>query len=256
MHPKVVIGKINFSQVTLETLESSFCYLVEKSDSCHQVVVANVYSVYVASKDRYFYKICNSSDIVLADGLPVVWASKILGCKLPERIAGPDFMWSFSKTCAEKGYKIFLLGGRQENLDDLVRNLKNSFPGISIVGAYSPPFGEWSEEENNRIIQMINDSRTDVLWLGISTPKQDKWIFENKNRLKAKVAAGVGAAFDFHSGRVKRAPMWMQKSGFEWMFRFIQEPRRMWKRYLFSNTLFLYLLALELLKRPVKKSIR
>jgi N-acetylglucosaminyldiphosphoundecaprenol N-acetyl-beta-D-mannosaminyltransferase len=254
VHPRVSIGKIHFSNVTLESLKGSIHSIIEKSDRCHQVVVANVYSVYTASRDPYFFKICNNAEIVLADGLPVVWASRILGCKLPERIAGPDFMWSFSKTCAEKGYKVFLLGGRQENLDDLVKNLKNSFSSISIVGAYSPPFGEWSAEENNKIIQMVNGSKTDVLWLGISTPKQDKWIFENKSRLKAKVAIAVGAAFDFHSGRVKRAPKWMRKYGFEWMYRFLQEPRRMWKRYLFSNTLFIYLLVLELLKRPFKKA--
>jgi N-acetylglucosaminyldiphosphoundecaprenol N-acetyl-beta-D-mannosaminyltransferase len=253
MDCKIKIGPISFTNATYVDLENRFIEIMESTNTCHQIVVANTYSIVLANRNKEFANVVNKAEFVLADGIPVVWASRILCQKLPERIAGPDFMWSFSKTCAEKSYKVFLLGGQHEYLGVLINNLKNAFPGIFIVGAYSPPFGEWSAEENEKIIQMINDAQTDVLWLGVSTPKQDKWIFENKHRLKTKLAVGVGAAFDFHSGRVKRAPVWMQKIGLEWMVRLIQEPRRMWKRYLFSNTLFLYYLVLELLKLLFKK---
>jgi N-acetylglucosaminyldiphosphoundecaprenol N-acetyl-beta-D-mannosaminyltransferase len=216
-------------------------------------VVANVFSVVLSKNNKEFATICNNADLVLPDGLPIVWASKLLRPRLPQRIAGPDFMGEFCGICAQNGYSMFLLGGRSDYLNSLVENLKKAHPRIQISGAYSPPFGEWDENENRKIIKMINDSHADVLWVGVSTPKQDYWIYENKNQLKTKVAIGVGAAFDFHSGRVKRAPIWMQKNGLEWLFRLLQEPRRMWKKYLVTNLLFISLIAKEFIKNKIRR---
>lgn len=216
-------------------------------------MVANVFSVVLSENNKKFATICSNADLVLPDGLPIVWASKLLSLRLPQRIAGPDFMGEFCGTCAQNGYSMFLLGGRGDYLNSLVENLRKAHPRIQISGAYSPPFGEWGENENRKIIKMINDSHADVLWVGVSTPKQDYWIYENKNQLKTKVAIGVGAAFDFHSGRIKRAPLWMQKFCLEWFFRFMTEPRRMWSKYFPSNIIFIAMITGDIIRKLFSK---
>lgn len=234
------IGNIPFSRLTIANAEQQIADIILSANRCHQVVVANAYSVVLAQNDGHYADICNRADVVLADGMSVVWGSTIFGKRIPERVAGPDFMWSFSNVCAKSGFKVFLLGGASEaDLDGLKTNLEKSFPGIQIVGAYSPSFGAWSETENSRIIDMINASGSDIVWVGVSTPKQDKWIDQHRGRLNAKVAIGVGAAFDFHSGKVSRAPKWLQKIGLEWLFRLMQDPQRLLHRYLFGNTIFI-----------------
>ncbi len=245
---KTIIGSVPFYKASFPEIIEKMSSIIQENHCCHQVVTANAFSVTQAASNEAFSRVCNNADFVLADGLPIVWLSKILGYGLPERIAGPDLMWSFCKRSAERGYKMFLLGGQPEFLDVLVNNLRNAFPGILICGAYSPPFGEWDDRESDKIVSMINNAGADILWVGISTPKQDIWIYDHKQNLNVRIAIGVGAAFDFHSHRVKRAPLWMQKAGMEWFYRLMQEPRRMWKRYLFSNTLFLYLSARECIK--------
>jgi N-acetylglucosaminyldiphosphoundecaprenol N-acetyl-beta-D-mannosaminyltransferase len=229
---------------------------IETGKRCHQIVVANVYSVALAYRDKEFSDICDNSDIVFPDGLPIVLGSILLRTPLPARIAGPDFMWKMCEVCAQKGYNIFLLGGRSDFLGRLNDNLCAAFPKIKIVGAYSPPFGNWDEKENVKIIKMINTAKTDLLWVGVSTPKQDVWIHNHKKQLTAKVAIAVGAAFDFHSGRVKRAPVWMQRICLEWVFRLIQEPRRQWKKYLVSNSIFIFILVKEFVSIGFKKKFK
>jgi N-acetylglucosaminyldiphosphoundecaprenol N-acetyl-beta-D-mannosaminyltransferase len=251
----VTIGKIPFRKITFQGALTAISELIMTGRRCHQVVVANTYSVYLAEKNEIFSQICLDSDIVFADGLPVVLGSRLLGNPLPERIAGPDFMWEMCGVCAQKGYKIFLLGGRQDSLDHLKANLNTAFPKLEIVGMYSPPFGKWDAQENTKIVEMINASEAELLWVGVSTPKQDAWIDKNKSHLNVKVAIAVGAAFDFHSGRIKRAPLWMQKYCLEWLHRFFQEPKRMWKRYLVANSFFVFILAKEIIKNRRKRNL-
>jgi N-acetylglucosaminyldiphosphoundecaprenol N-acetyl-beta-D-mannosaminyltransferase len=245
----VRIGKIPFSALTLAEAEERVAYFIQETRDCHQVVVANSYSTYLAEQDSVFAGICENADLVFPDGLPIVLASKLKKERLPSRVAGPDFMWSFSRVCASRGFRVFFLGSREQDLANIKRNFERSFPKINIVGTYSPPFGDWDAKENNKMIQLINSSKADILWLGVSTPKQDKWISSHKKVLKVKVAIAVGAAFDFHSGRVKRAPIAMQKLCLEWFYRFLQEPRRMWKKYLVSNFYFIKIVARDLVKR-------
>jgi N-acetylglucosaminyldiphosphoundecaprenol N-acetyl-beta-D-mannosaminyltransferase len=251
------IGNINFSQITFTAAEKMVSEIIEKGETCKQVVVANSFSVVLASKNKEFKEVCRKADIIFADGAPVVWVSSLSRKKIPERIPGPDFMWNFSKICAAKGYKIFLMGGQKLYLSRLKENMEREFPGIQIVGTLSPPYGEWSKEDDERIISAINSSKADVLWVGVSTPKQDIWIAHHKSKIKAKVALGVGAAFDFHSGKVKRAPKWMRKAGFEWLYRFLSEPKRLWKRYLFGNTEFLLIVMKQFIQnRKARAKIR
>jgi N-acetylglucosaminyldiphosphoundecaprenol N-acetyl-beta-D-mannosaminyltransferase len=246
---QVVIGRVPFSKVSFGQALNILSKWVEQKVKCKQVILANVHSVVVAHKNDGFLKVCLNSDLVLADGAPVVWASRTKSSPIPGRIAGPDLMWLFAQRCAKRGFSLFLLGGKDEQLPLLKSNLEKANPGIKINGMYSPPFGEWSQEENEHIVEMINASKADVLLLGVTTPKQDIWIGRHRDRLHAHVAIGFGAAFDFHSGLKKRAPRWVQRVGMEWFFRFLQEPERMWRRYLFSNLIFTYLTVKDFILR-------
>jgi N-acetylglucosaminyldiphosphoundecaprenol N-acetyl-beta-D-mannosaminyltransferase len=243
------IGKIPFSSISFNSFLKEITNLCFSNEKCVQVIVANVYSVTLAEHNQEFATICEQSEYVIADGLPVVWASQILRRPILERIAGPDLMWKMTNICGGKNISIFLLGGRKDDLNRLKNNLTIAFPKLDIAGAYSPPFGYWSYEENEKIINNINSSNAKILWLGISTPKQDIWIARNKSRLDVKIAIGVGAAFDFYSGRVKRAPSWMRRIGLEWLYRLTKEPKRLWKRYLIGNVLFFYIVAKDITKK-------
>ena len=233
------IGQIPFDKLGFNEALDKIVLRAAEGNACSQVVVANAFSIVIAERDPEFALLCRTAEFVLTDGLPVVWASRLLRRAIPERIAGPDLMWDFAKTCSAKGYRVFLLGAREAVLENLRNNLCDEFSGLIIAGTYSPPFGVWTEEENYKIVEKINSAGTDVLWVGISTPKQDYWIAANKSKLKAKVAVGFGAAFDFHSGHVRRAPLWMRNCGLEWFFRLLQDPKRLWRRYLFGNSIFI-----------------
>lgn len=250
MNPdKISIGNVPFTIFSFNDAIAAISSQILTGKHCIQVVVANVYSVVLANKDKEFCKICKSAEFVLPDGLPIVIFSRLLGKSLPHRIAGPDFMWNFSKECVKRGFKVYLLGSEEPYLSILKNNMERQFPGIEIVGTYSPPFGSWTDQETKKMINDINKSKADILWLGVSTPKQDKWIYSVKDKLHTKVAVAVGAAFDFHSGRVKRAPLWVQMIGFEWFHRFLQDPKRLWKRYLIGNVHFLWIMLGQIFHR-------
>jgi N-acetylglucosaminyldiphosphoundecaprenol N-acetyl-beta-D-mannosaminyltransferase len=254
-HKRQRVGRVFFDMHTIKTAIERVALIIENETRCHQIVVANSYSLVLAHKDPVFHDICQNADVVFADGQPVVWASRLLGERLPERVAGPDFMWQFCEYSVKKRYCHFFLGGREEYLDILKRNLESSFAGIEICGAYSPPFGEWNKVENSKILSKIKESKADIVWVGISTPRQDIWIHKFKSIIPAKVAIGVGAAFDFHAGRINRAPLWVRKLGLEWFHRFISEPQRLWKRYLIGNIEFLLIIFIQLINERLLKKL-
>jgi N-acetylglucosaminyldiphosphoundecaprenol N-acetyl-beta-D-mannosaminyltransferase len=178
--------------------------------------------------------------LVVPDGMPVVWAANLLGESLRDRVYGPELMLRYSRRCAERGHRVWLYGGRdQEALAQLALALRRRHPGIRIVGGYSPPFRAPTAEEEDGLAEQINAARPDVLWVGIGVPKQEKWMARMRGRLEVPVMCGVGAAFDFHAGRVSMAPRWMQDHGLEWVYRMAQEPRRLLPRYLYTNPAFL-----------------
>jgi N-acetylglucosaminyldiphosphoundecaprenol N-acetyl-beta-D-mannosaminyltransferase len=244
---RIKIGNIPFNLFSFNEAITTISAQILNGSNCCQVVVANVFSIVLANRDVEFYKICQTAEFVFADGLPIVLFSRLLGKALPQRIAGPDFMWEFSEECSKKGFKVFILGSEEPYLSNLQNNMEKQFPGIKIVGKYSPPFGTWTDQETQKMVHAINKSKADILWLGVSTPKQDKWIYSFKDKLHTKVAIAVGAAFDFHSGRVKRAPVWVQNIGFEWFHRFLQDPKRLWKRYLIGNIRFLIIIFKQII---------
>jgi N-acetylglucosaminyldiphosphoundecaprenol N-acetyl-beta-D-mannosaminyltransferase len=208
------------------------------------VCLTNVYTVMQACQYRGFRQIINKADLSLADGMPIVWAVRLNGYRLRGRVYGPDLMLEFCKYSLTCRYRHFLYGGRPDTLARLSDRLRRRFPGISIVGSFAPPFRPLRPNEDKDVTSLINRSGADVVWVGLGSPKQEIWMAEHRDRVSA-VMIGVGAAFDFLSGAVPQAPKWIQDHGLEWLHRLFQEPRRLWKRYLIYNPLFVLYLALE-----------
>lgn len=245
---KIKILDIQFHCVNMEdSIKLIEEFIADKGK--HQVCVPNVYTTVLMQKDDEFKKFHNSCSLAVADGTPLVWLSRLYSKPIPERVAGPDLFKEFIKRTARKGYNFFFLGTTTPLLKKMIENLKEKYPSLKIAGYYSPPFmKEFPEEENQKMIKIINKAKPDVLWVGLTAPKQEKWIGSNLDRLDVPVSIGVGAAFDFVAGSVRRAPNWIQKIGLEWFYRLCQEPKRLWKRYLIGNTIFIWLVLKEFVK--------
>jgi N-acetylglucosaminyldiphosphoundecaprenol N-acetyl-beta-D-mannosaminyltransferase len=212
------------------------------------VCVAPVHALMVAQDDPSMRAALSSATLVVPDGMPVVWAANLLGERLEDRVYGPELMQRYSQRCAERGHRIWLYGGRdQGSLVQLALSLRRRHPGIRVVGGYSPPFRALGRDEEDAVARQINDARPDVLWVGIGVPKQEKWMARMRERLDVPVMCGVGAAFDFHAGRISMAPTWMQQRGLEWIYRTMQEPRRLLRRYLTTNPRFVAAFARQYL---------
>lgn len=219
-----------------------------ESGERHYVCIRDVHGVMACQKDETLRRIHSEAGMVTPDGMPLVWLSRRLGHPDTNRVCGPDFMLELCDHSRARGYRHFLYGGAPGVVEDLKANLETLYPGLQVVGAYSPPFRPLSEEEDAEVVAMINDAKPDIVWIGLSSPKQEYWMASHKGRIAASAMIGVGAAFDFHAGRQKRAPRWMQRSGLEWSFRLMSEPRRLWRRYLVMAPRFLALLAREELR--------
>jgi N-acetylglucosaminyldiphosphoundecaprenol N-acetyl-beta-D-mannosaminyltransferase len=203
------------------------------------VCVAPVHAVMEAQADPEMLAALRDATLVVPDGMPVVWAANLLGERLRDRVYGPELMLRYNDRCARLGHRVWLYGGRdQGSLVQLALSMRRRHPGIKVVGGYSPPFRPLTGEEEADIASEINAARPDVLWVGIGVPKQEKWMARMRERLDVPVMCGVGAAFDFHAGRVSMAPRWMQERGLEWVYRTAQEPRRLLPRYLYTNPRF------------------
>jgi N-acetylglucosaminyldiphosphoundecaprenol N-acetyl-beta-D-mannosaminyltransferase len=219
------------------------------------VIAAAVHVVMVGQEDPEVREALLGSTLTLPDGMPVVWAANWLGENLPDRVYGPELMRRYNDRCAEQGHRIWLYGGRdQGSLVQLALSMRRKHPGIRVVGGYSPPFRALTEEEEDAIVEQINQAQPDVLWVGTGVPKQEKWMARIRERLEVPVMCGVGAAFDFHAGRVSQAPDWMQERGLEWTYRIAQEPRRLLPRYLYYNPRFLRAITAQLIRERGARS--
>ena len=213
-----------------------------KTRQSRYVCLCNVHGVVAALAKTGLRKAINGADLAAPDGKPVAVALALQGFRGQPRISGSELMWKCCERAAESGVSIFLYGSTSENLSVLIEALKASFPNLKIAGAYAPPFRQLSNEEDADVVRRINDSGAGLVFVGLGCPKQELWMANHKGRIQA-VMLGVGAAFDFQSGKVKRAPNWMQDMGLEWLSRLLSEPRRLWRRYLVTNSIFLiYLL--------------
>ena len=209
------------------------------ADERGYICVAATHTVMVCDEDPELREAVLNSSLTVPDGQPLVWAMNALGGDLSHRVYGPELMARYCERAAGSGMKMYLYGGRNQGaLVQLALNLRQRFPGVKIVGGYSPPFRDLSEAEDAAIIKEINRSRADVVWVGVGAPKQEKWMAAMRGRVEAPVMIGVGAAFDFHAGLVPQAPNWMQAAGLEWLFRLAHEPRRLWRRYARYNPRF------------------
>jgi N-acetylglucosaminyldiphosphoundecaprenol N-acetyl-beta-D-mannosaminyltransferase len=210
-----------------------------EQDGRGYVCVCNVHAVMAAAEDPELRSALLASSVNVPDGQPLVWALAALGHPLEDRVYGPELMARSCARSAETGQRLYLYGGRNQGaLVQLALNLRQRYPGVKIVGGYSPPHRPLTDSERDAVITEINGSRPDVVWVGIGVPKQEKWMAEMRPHLDAPVLVGVGAAFDFHAGLVPQAPRWMQELGLEWAFRLAQEPRRLWRRYTRYNPRF------------------
>jgi exopolysaccharide biosynthesis WecB/TagA/CpsF family protein len=209
------------------------------------VCVTGVHGVMEAYDDKKIKKVLNEALLCTPDGMPMVWLSHIAGRKHVQRVYGPDLMLAVCELAAREGFRSFFYGGAGGTAAQLAGLLQKRFPGLQVTGWYEPPFRPLTPEEERELIEMVGQQQPDLFWVGLSTPKQDKFMADYLAKLDTRVMVGVGAAFDFHTGRVKQAPRWMQHWGLEWVFRLYQEPRRLWRRYLKNNPRFLAQIFLQ-----------
>jgi N-acetylglucosaminyldiphosphoundecaprenol N-acetyl-beta-D-mannosaminyltransferase len=209
------------------------------------VCVSGIHGVMESQRDEGLRAIHNAAGMVTPDGMPLVWLSRLKGFEFVERVYGPDLLLACCQRSVTAGYRHFFYGGGAGVPERLIQRLQARFPGLEVVGSYSPPFRALTTAEDAEVVRRINAAEPDVVWVGLSTPKQERWMSEHRDRLAAPVFIGVGAAFDFHAGLKPQAPRWMQRNGLEWLFRLWKEPRRLWRRYLRNNPLFVWNVLLQ-----------
>ncbi len=242
--PKQLIVSVGISRTSYgEVVDLCRQWAAERKTSSQSaaryICVTSVHGIIAAQDDPQIAKILNKADIATPDGMPIVWALRSFGWREQQRVYGPTLMLELCRSAAAHGHRLFLYGGREETVAVLMRRLHTLFPGLLIAGTFSPPFRPLTDAEKNDVRERVLQSDADIVFVGISTPKQEQWMYENRGCFPGKTLIGVGAAFDFHAGRIRQAPAWMQRSGLEWLFRLGMEPARLWKRYLLITPRFL-----------------
>lgn len=238
MHERVNILGVRVSALSVDLACREIEGWVKERRKAY-VCVAPVSTIVDCQHDSAYRDVVNAADMVTPDGMPVAWLVRSKGYPYVERTYGPDLM---RVVCRRPGLRHYFLGGTPEVMGPLSRNLQKDRSGINIVGMYSPPFRLQAQPEDKAVISAINAAKPDILWVGLGSPKQDFWMNMHRSCLDVPVMVGVGAAFDFLAGTKPQAPRWMQRTGFEWLFRLCCEPKRLWKRYLIGNSLFVYYL--------------
>lgn len=213
----------------------------------HYICITGVHGVMESQRDEQIRQIHNEAGLVTPDGMPLVWLSRWQGFDRVSRVYGPDLMLACCTASGYTDYSHFLYGGGPGVVDRLTERLHRRFPRLRIVGSYSPPFRALSPSEDADVVRRINAAAPDIVWVGLSTPKQERWMWEHRGLIQAPVMVGVGAAFDFNAGLKRQAPAWMQASSLEWLFRLGSEPRRLGARYLRNNPLFVWYAVRQLL---------
>jgi N-acetylglucosaminyldiphosphoundecaprenol N-acetyl-beta-D-mannosaminyltransferase len=237
----VRVHPIQIPQV-IEAMES---WIAEGAGSRY-IAVTGMHGLAESLRNPQFREILDAADLVVPDGMPLVWLGRWHGHGLKRRVYGPELMETFCRTTGSR-YRHFFYGGAA-GVAQRLAEVEGSRHGIQVAGTFTPPFRPLTAPEQDDIIRLINSASPDIVWVGLSTPKQELWMYEYSQKLQAPVIVGVGAAFDFHTGRLRQAPVWMREHGLEWLYRLSREPRRLWRRYLIYGAQFAWNVSLELLK--------
>jgi N-acetylglucosaminyldiphosphoundecaprenol N-acetyl-beta-D-mannosaminyltransferase len=238
---RVSILGVDVSAVAYEATIDRLLAAIERRERL-RVHFCTVHTVIEATRDERLRTRLNDAELVAPDGMPLVWVARLRGRQI-ERVCGPDLMPALLDRGRAIRARHFLYGGAPGVADRLAARMRSRFPGVEIVGTYSPPFRPLTEEEDADVVRMLDESGADCVWVGLGSPRQEHWLAEHRDRLAAPLLLAVGAAFDFHAGTKRRAPRFMQRTGTEWLFRLASEPRRLIGRYVRTNTLFVWLLA-------------
>jgi len=236
-HQRVEVLGVKITPSTIERAVDKIAGWIA-DDTRTYVCVTSVHGVVESLADPALRDIHNAAGMCTTDGMPLVWASKYAGFDFADRVYGPDLTLALAERAAGDGWKSYFYGAADGVAQRLGEELEERFPGFTTAGSFSPPFRPLTDAEEDDIVATINSSGADIVWVGLSTPKQERWMDAFRDRLDAPVLIGVGAAFDFHTGGTKQAPYWIQRSGFEWLFRLTTEPKRLWRRYLLQYPKF------------------
>jgi N-acetylglucosaminyldiphosphoundecaprenol N-acetyl-beta-D-mannosaminyltransferase len=242
---RVNVLDVGVSAVSLDEAVQEIMRWLAVGES-HYVCVTNVHTVMECQRDPRLMRIHNESGLTTPDGMPIVWCGRWAGAKNITRVYGPDLMLALCTELESSGHTSFLYGTTPQTLSALQEALRLRFPKLLVAGSIAPPFRPLTRTEDDAVVDQINASGADVVWVGLGAPKQERWMAEHASRLNATVLIGVGAAFDFHAGTIAQAPRWMQRSGLEWTYRLAKEPRRLWRRYLRTNPAF----VISILRHP------
>ncbi len=238
--PRTSILGVEIDALTMDEAIAAFRHAIV-SGTRGLALAVNVDVCMKIQRDGELRRIFQLADLVFVDGTPMMWAARFLGRPMPGRVSGSDFVPAFCATAAREGYTIFLLGGAPGIAEAARRSLERRCGTLRVVGMYAPPLGfERDDRENARIVRMVRQARPDVLFAAFGCPKQEKWLSRFRDELQVPISMGVGSTFDYLAGRLRRAPRWMQKAGIEWTYRLMQEPRRLWRRYLIEDLPFVY----------------
>jgi N-acetylglucosaminyldiphosphoundecaprenol N-acetyl-beta-D-mannosaminyltransferase len=236
---RIDILGVRVSAINMEmALEDISSWVTESARE--YVCVTNVHGVMESQRDDILRRIHNEAGLVTPDGMPIVWLSRLYGYHHVTRVYGPDLMLALCARSLQACYRHYFYGGGPGIAEQLAACLQARFPGLRVVGTYSPPFRPLTLEEREDVAAKINEANPHLVWVGLGTPKQEYWMYDFRPRLTAPVLLGVGAAFDFHAGIKPQAPAILQRAGLEWLFRLCVEPRRLWRRYLRNNPLFIW----------------
>lgn len=229
------------TNICVTNMQETIAYIQAHLDELRgkYICVSNVHTTVIAYEDEEYRKIQNEAVMALPDGAPLSKYSREHGFPEAKRVTGPDLMLELFALSEEKGYRHFFYGSTQKTLDDMRVTIEQTYPKMQIAGMYSPPFRKMTPEEDAEAVKMINEANPDFIWVGLGAPKQEIWMAEHWNKVNG-VMFGVGAGFDYVAGYIKRAPMWMQKLSMEWFYRLLQDPTRLWKRYVVTNAKFMY----------------
>ena len=236
--PTCNILGVNIAAINMEWLLK---YLTENIDNIKgdYICVSNVHTTVTSYEDDSYRAVQNGGLMAIPDGGPLSTVGQKRGYKNMSRTTGPSLMGEVFKISAEKGYRHYFYGSKEETLELLNQKLNQNYPGIQIAGMYSPPFRPLTKEEDKAVIERINETKPDFVWVGLGAPKQEKWMAAHQGQING-LMIGVGAGFDYYAENIKRAPMWMQRSNQEWLYRLMQDPKRLFKRYLHTNTKFIW----------------